>query len=56
MNNNRILNLPFPQTSGEPVTKSYADMFYYDYLNILTFEESMNKHTITQLKMWSIHV
>ena len=32
--NNRILNLPFPQTLGEPVTKTYADMHYYDYLNI----------------------
>ena len=32
MNNNRILNLPFPQTLGEPVTKAYAEMHYYDYL------------------------
>ena len=49
MNNNRILNLPFPQTSGEPVTKAYADMHYYDYLNILTFEGTMNSHTITHI-------
>ena len=49
MNNNRILNLPFPQTSGEPVTKAYGDMHYYDYLNILTFEGTMNSHTITHI-------
>ena len=49
MNNNRILNLPFPQTSGEPVTKAFAEMHYYDYLNILTFEGSMNSHTITHI-------
>ena len=49
MNNNRILNLPFPQTSGESVTKAFAEMHYYDYLNILTFEGSMNSHTITHI-------
>ena len=49
MNNNRILNLPFPQTSGEPVTKAYADMHHNDYLNILSFGGSMNRHTITHM-------
>ena len=49
MNNNRILNLPFPQTSSEPVTKGYADMHHYDYLNILTFEGTMNSHVITHI-------
>ena len=49
MNNNRILNLPFPQTSGKPVTKAYAEMHYYDYLNILTFEGTMNSHTIMHI-------
>ena len=49
MNNNRILKLPFPQTSGEPVTKAYADMHYYDYLNILTFEGTPNTHTVTHI-------
>ena len=49
MNNNRILNLPFRQTSGEPVTKAYADMHYYDYLNILTFEETPNTHTVIHI-------
>ena len=49
MKNNRILNLPFPHTSGEPVTKAYADMHYYDYLNILTFEGTPNSHTVTHI-------
>ena len=49
MNNNRILNLPFPQTSGERVTKAYAEMHYYDYLNILTFEGTMTTHTVTHI-------
>ena len=49
MKNNRILNLPFPQTSGEPVTKAYSDMHHYDYLNILTFEGTMTTHTITHI-------
>ena len=46
MNNNRILNLPFPQTSGEPVTKGFAEMNYSNYLNILTFEGSPSNVTI----------
>ena len=49
MNNNRILNLPFPQTSGEPVTKAFAEMHHYDNLNILTFEGTMTTHTITHI-------
>ena len=49
MDNNRILNLPFPQTPGEPVTKAFAEMHYYDYLNILTFEGTMTTHTITHI-------
>ena len=49
MGNNRILNLPFPQSSGEPVTKAYAEMHYFDYLNILTFEGTMNTHTVTHI-------
>ena len=49
MKNNRILNLPFPQASGEPITKAYADMHYYDYLNILTFEGTPNSHTVTHI-------
>ena len=50
MNNNRILNLPFPQSLGEPVTKAYADIHYYDYLNILTFEGTPNSHTVTHIE------
>ena len=50
MNNNRILNLAFPQTLGEPITKAYADMHYFDYLNILTFfEGTPNLHTVTHM-------
>ena len=49
MNNNRILNLPFLQSSGAPVTKAYADMHYCDYLNILTFEGTPNTHTVTHI-------
>ena len=49
MNNNRILNLPFPQSLAEPVTKAYANMHYYDYLNILTFEGTPNTHTVTHI-------
>ena len=49
MNNNRILNLPFPQSSGEPVTKAFAEMHHYDYLNILTFEGTMTTHTVTHI-------
>ena len=49
MNSNRILNLPFPQTSGEPMTKAYAEMHYYDYLNILTFEGTPHTHTVTHI-------
>ena len=49
MGNNRILNLPFPQSSGEPVTKAYAEMQHFDYLNILTFEGTMNTHTVTHI-------
>ena len=46
MNDNRILNLPFPQTSGEPVTKEFVDKYYVDYINILTFKGSPGKVTI----------
>ena len=46
MKNNRILNLPFPQTSGEPVMKGFAEMNYSNYLNILTFEGSPGNVTI----------
>ena len=49
MNNNRILNLPFPITSGEPVTKAFADMHDFDYLNILTFRGKPNKFTVTHI-------
>ena len=49
MDNNRILNLPFPQSSGEPVTKAFAEMHHYDYLNILTFEGTMTTHTVTHI-------
>ena len=27
MNNNRIFNLPFPQTSGEPITKGFVEKY-----------------------------
>ena len=46
MNNNRILNLPFPQTSGEPATKGFAEMNYLNYLDILTFEGPPSNVTI----------
>ena len=39
MNNNRILNLPFPQTGGEPITKGFVEKYYgAHYVNILTFK------------------
>ena len=44
MNNNRILNLPFPQSLGEPVTKAYADMLCFDFVNILTFKDRLQSH------------
>ena len=49
MVNNRILNLPFPQSLGEPITKAFADMHILDNLNILTFEGTMNTHTVTHI-------
>ena len=39
MNNNKITNLPFPSTSGEPITKGFVDKYYsQDYTNLLTFK------------------
>ena len=39
MNNNRILNIPFPQTDGEPTTKGFVEKYYgADYVNIFTFK------------------
>ena len=39
MNNNRILNLSFPQTDGEPITKGFVEKYHgTDYINILTFK------------------
>ena len=38
MNNNRILNLPFPQTSNEPVTKVFAETHHLGDTNIMTFK------------------
>ena len=39
MNNNKITNLPFPSTSGEPITKGFVDRYYSrDYTNLLTFK------------------
>ena len=39
MNNNKITNLPFPSTSGEPITKGFVDKYYSrDYTNLLTFK------------------
>ena len=49
MGNNRILNLPFPQSLGEPITKAFACMHILDNLNILTFEGTMNTHTVTHI-------
>ena len=49
MGNNRILNLPFPQSLGEPITKAFADMHILDNLNILMFEGTMNTHTATHI-------
>ena len=49
MNNNRILNLPFPQSLGKPVTKAYADMHYFDFVNISTFKEKPNTYTVTHI-------
>ena len=46
MKNNRILNLPFPQTSGEPVTKGFVSQYYADYKNIMTFKGSPGNVTI----------
>ena len=49
MDNNRILDLPFPQSLGEPVTKTYADMHYFDFVNILTFKGKPNTCTVTHI-------
>ena len=39
MKNNKITNLPFPSTSGEPITKGFVDKYYArDYTNLLTFK------------------
>ena len=31
------------------MTKAYAEMHYYDYLNVLTFERTMTTHTVTHI-------
>ena len=47
MNNKRITNLPFPATSGEPITKGFVDKYYaLDYANLLTFKGSPGNITI----------
>ena len=47
MNNKRILNLPFPQTSGEPITKGFVEKYYgADYVNILTFKGKPGRVTV----------
>ena len=46
MNDNRIYNLPIPQTSGEPVTKEFIDQYHTDYINIITFKGSPGNVTI----------
>ena len=46
MKNNRILNLPFPQTLGEPVTKAFFDQYFPGYTNIMTFKGSPGNVTI----------
>ena len=47
MNNNKITNLPFPTTSGEPITKGFVDKYYaLDYTNLLTFKGTPNNITI----------
>ena len=47
MNNNRILNLPFPLTSGEPITKGFVEKYYgADYVNILMFQGKPGNITI----------
>ena len=47
MNNNKITNLPFPSTSGEPITKGFVDKYYsQDYTNLLTFKGTPNNITI----------
>ena len=49
MNGHRITGLPFPQSLGEPVTKAYAEMHYFDSLNILTFKGKPNVYTVTHI-------
>ena len=47
MNNNKITNLPFPTTSGEPITKGFVDKYYaLDYANLLTFKGTPNNITV----------
>ena len=47
MNNNRILNLPFPLTLSEPITKGFVEKYYgSDYVNILTFKGKPGSVTI----------
>lgn len=46
MNNNRILNLPFPQTFGEPIPKGFFERYYSDYNNIMTFKGKPGNFTI----------
>ena len=47
MNNNKITNLPFPSTSGEPITKGFVDKYYaLDYADLLTFKGTPNNITV----------
>ena len=47
MNKSKITNLPFPSTSGEPITKGFVDRYYSkDYTNLLTFKGAPNNITV----------
>ena len=47
MNNKRILNLPFPLTLDEPITKGFVERYYgTDYVNILSFKGKPGSVTV----------
>ena len=52
MNSNKIINLPDPQRSNEPVTKEYGDRNYLtDGGFVMSDNIGMGGHTVTNLGM-----
>ena len=47
MDNKRILNLSFPLTLDEPITRGFVERYYgTDYINILTFKGKPGSVTV----------